>query len=92
VNFLLLLRGIINRAFTSFQDVASGKDLKKFLKVPFHSLKGFAICSTLKCIFSNHDVQFDLQVIAVLWVLSVIGSWFSFLTLLYLCELLFNLF
>ncbi|KAJ6976129.1 hypothetical protein NC653_031837 [Populus alba x Populus x berolinensis] len=55
VNCLLLLRSIINRAFTSFQDVASGKDLKKFLKV-----------------------------IAVLWVLSVIGSWFSFLTLLYL--------
>ncbi|CAK7323461.1 unnamed protein product [Dovyalis caffra] len=54
-SFLLLLRGVINRACTTFQDVASGKDLKKFLKV-----------------------------IVVLWVLSVIGSWFSFLTLLYL--------
>ncbi|KAG5233596.1 reticulon protein [Salix suchowensis] len=54
VSFLLLLRSIINRAFTPFQEVASGKDLKKFLKV-----------------------------IVVLWVLSVIGSWFSFLTFLY---------
>ncbi|KAJ6361106.1 hypothetical protein OIU77_005021 [Salix suchowensis] len=33
VSFLLLLRSIINRAFTPFQEVASGKDLKKFLKV-----------------------------------------------------------
>ncbi|KAJ6693468.1 hypothetical protein OIU85_004255 [Salix viminalis] len=33
VSFLLLLRSIINRAFTPFQEVASGKDLKKLLKV-----------------------------------------------------------
>ncbi|KAK1321572.1 Reticulon-like protein B5 [Acorus calamus] len=45
----------INEAFATFHDVASGKDLKKFL-----------------------------MVVAGLWVLSVVGSWFNFLTLLYI--------
>ncbi|KAK1271756.1 Reticulon-like protein B5 [Acorus gramineus] len=45
----------INEAFATFHDVASGKDLKKFL-----------------------------MVVAGLWVLSVVGSWFNFLTLFYI--------
>ncbi|KAH7677624.1 Reticulon domain-containing protein [Dioscorea alata] len=45
----------INEAFATYQYVASGKDLKKFL-----------------------------MVIAGLWIVSVVGSWFSFLTLSYI--------
>ncbi|KAF9594088.1 hypothetical protein IFM89_027379, partial [Coptis chinensis] len=55
VSIALSMRYEINRAFTTFREVASGKDLKKFLKV-----------------------------IATLWVLSVIGGWFNFLTLVYI--------
>jgi hypothetical protein len=50
------LRIEINRAFSVLRDIASGKDLKKFLAV-----------------------------IAGLWVLSIMGSCFNFLTLTYLC-------
>ncbi|KAK1264934.1 Reticulon-like protein B5 [Acorus gramineus] len=49
----------INEAFATFHNVASGKDLKKFL-----------------------------MVVAGLWVLSVVGSWFNFLTLFYLVFLI----
>ncbi|KAF6172661.1 hypothetical protein GIB67_041984, partial [Kingdonia uniflora] len=55
VSVALSLRYEVNRAFITFREVASGKDLKKFL-----------------------------MVIAGLWVLSVVGSWFNFLTLFYL--------
>ncbi|KAF2290333.1 hypothetical protein P3X46_028125 [Hevea brasiliensis] len=55
VNFLLWVRAELNRAFITLRDVASGKDLKKFLSV-----------------------------IGLLWVVSVVGGWFSFLTLFYL--------
>ncbi|KAL5720770.1 hypothetical protein ACHQM5_013408 [Ranunculus cassubicifolius] len=55
VSIALSVRYEINRAFATFRDVASGKDVKKFLKV-----------------------------IAILWVLSVVGSWFNFLTLFYI--------
>ncbi|GFP91338.1 reticulon-like protein b2 [Phtheirospermum japonicum] len=49
------LRVEINRALATLRDIASGKDLKKFLAV-----------------------------IAGLWVLSVLGSCFNFLTLFYI--------
>ncbi|XP_039128083.1 reticulon-like protein B1 [Dioscorea cayenensis subsp. rotundata] len=49
------IRYEINEAFATFQYVASGKDLKKFL-----------------------------MVIAGLWIVSVVGNWFSFLTLSYI--------
>ncbi|CAL1381349.1 unnamed protein product [Linum trigynum] len=52
---LLTLGAQLNCVVTTFRDVASGRDLKKFVKV-----------------------------IVSLWLLSVIGSWFSFLTLFYL--------
>ncbi|PIA59693.1 hypothetical protein AQUCO_00400530v1 [Aquilegia coerulea] len=55
VSIALSLRHEINRAFTTFREVASGKDLMKFLKL-----------------------------IAIMWVLSVVGSWFNFLTLFYI--------
>ncbi|GER25205.1 reticulon-like protein [Striga asiatica] len=47
----------INRALATLRDIASGRDLKKFLAV-----------------------------IAGLWVLSVFGSCFNFLTLFYICN------
>ncbi|KAG6486304.1 reticulon-like protein B1 [Zingiber officinale] len=49
------VRHEINEAFATFRYVASGKDLKNFLKV-----------------------------IGGLWILSIVGNWFSFLTLLYI--------
>lgn len=55
VSIALSLRYEINRAFATFREIASGKDVKKFLTV-----------------------------IAALWVVSVIGSCFTFLTLFYL--------
>ncbi|KAK6117670.1 hypothetical protein DH2020_048587 [Rehmannia glutinosa] len=53
------LRIEINRALAILRDVASGRDLKKFLAI-----------------------------IAGLWVLSVLGSCFNFLTLFYICFVL----
>ncbi|KAJ8647849.1 hypothetical protein MRB53_000872 [Persea americana] len=55
VSVAMSVRYEINRAFATFRQVASGKDLRKFL-----------------------------MVVAGLWVVSVIGSWFNFLTLFYL--------
>ncbi|KAL6961891.1 Reticulon-like protein B2 [Sarracenia purpurea var. burkii] len=55
------LRIELNRALSILQDIASGRDLKKFLSV-----------------------------IAGLWVVSVIGSWCSFLTLIYICSVLLH--
>ncbi|KAL3834298.1 hypothetical protein ACJIZ3_009034 [Penstemon smallii] len=50
------LRTDLNRGFAIIRDIASGRDLKKFLAV-----------------------------IAGLWVLSILGSCFNFLTLFYIC-------
>ncbi|CAK9134364.1 unnamed protein product [Ilex paraguariensis] len=51
----------INRGLAMLRDIASGRDLKKFLAV-----------------------------IAGLWVLSVVGSWWNFLTLLYISFVLLH--
>ncbi|XP_068668180.1 reticulon-like protein B1 [Aristolochia californica] len=61
VSVALSLRYEMNRACSTFREVASGKDLKKFL-----------------------------MVIASLWVLSVVGSCFSFLTLVYMVFVLLH--
>ncbi|CAN8274135.1 unnamed protein product [Cochlearia groenlandica] len=53
------LRIEINRAFACLREIASGRDLKKFLSV-----------------------------IAGLWVLSILGGWFNFLTLVYIALVL----
>ncbi|CAN8325694.1 unnamed protein product [Cochlearia groenlandica] len=53
------LRIEINRGFSSLREIASGRDLKKFLSV-----------------------------IAGLWVLSIMGGWFNFLTLAYIAVVL----
>ncbi|CAK9137014.1 unnamed protein product [Ilex paraguariensis] len=55
LQFASALRVEINRAFAFLRDIASGRDLKKFLSV-----------------------------IAVLWVLSIVGSCCNFLTLFYI--------
>ncbi|KAE8672490.1 Reticulon-like protein B3 [Hibiscus syriacus] len=55
------LRFEINRAFAVLRDIASGKDLKKFLSV-----------------------------IAGLWVLSIVGNWCNFLTLIYIVFVLLH--
>ncbi|KAK4370279.1 hypothetical protein RND71_009754 [Anisodus tanguticus] len=57
----LLLRDRFNWAFGVFWEVASGKDLKKFL----------------------YDYV-NLQTILGLWIVSIVGSWFDFLTLVYI--------
>ncbi|CAN1312629.1 Reticulon-like protein B1 [Linum perenne] len=58
VSGLTMLKTQLNYAIATFREVASGKDLKKFIKV-----------------------------IVSLWLISVIGGWFSFLTLFYLGQL-----
>ncbi|KAJ4832360.1 Reticulon-like protein B2 [Turnera subulata] len=55
------LRYEINRAFAVLRDIASGRDLKKFLSV-----------------------------IAGLWVLSIVGNWCNFLTLVYIAFVLLH--
>ncbi|XP_021726765.1 reticulon-like protein B6 [Chenopodium quinoa] len=59
--FISVLRFEINRALSLLRDIASGKELKKFLAV-----------------------------VAGLWVLSIVGSWFNFLTLVYLLFVLLH--
>ncbi|KAJ4829817.1 hypothetical protein Tsubulata_025327 [Turnera subulata] len=59
VNLLLAVRSGLNQGVIIFRDVASGKDLKRFLSV-----------------------------IVSLWIISVVGSWFTFLSLFYLVFLM----
>ncbi|XP_042447081.1 reticulon-like protein B6 [Zingiber officinale] len=54
-----VVRHEMNEAFATFRYVASGKDLKNFLKV-----------------------------IGGLWIASIVGNWFSFLTLIYIVFML----
>ncbi|XP_074319728.1 reticulon-like protein B5 [Silene latifolia] len=61
LEFASALRSEINQVLAVLRDVASGKDLKKFLVV-----------------------------IAGLWVVSVVGGWFNFLTLVYLLFVLLH--
>ncbi|CAN1312634.1 Reticulon-like protein B1 [Linum perenne] len=61
VSGLTMLKTQLNYAIATFREVASGKDLKKFIKV-----------------------------IVSLWLISVIGGWFSFLTLFYLVPLVYE--
>ncbi|XP_057547431.1 reticulon-like protein B4 [Amaranthus tricolor] len=61
IEFISILRFEINCALSVLRDIASGKQLKKFLAV-----------------------------IAGLWVVSVVGGWFNFLTLVYLLFVLLH--
>ncbi|GAB4858337.1 Reticulon-like protein B2 [Ancistrocladus abbreviatus] len=61
LEFVSALRCEINHSLAVLRDIASGKDLKKFLAV-----------------------------IAVLWVVSVVGSWLNFLTLFYIVFVLLH--
>lgn len=80
----LLIRDELNYSFKTFREVASGNDLKKFLWVPFYSMMSYlyALALNNQCLFMLSAAFF--QVIVALWVISVVGSWFDFLTLLYL--------
>ncbi|CAJ2629943.1 reticulon-like protein B1-like [Trifolium pratense] len=55
IEAVTVLRIELNRGFTIFREIGTGRDIRKFLTV-----------------------------VGVLWVISVIGSWFNFLTLFYL--------
>ncbi|KAK8584187.1 hypothetical protein V6N13_109579 [Hibiscus sabdariffa] len=61
LEFAQALRLEINRALALLREIASGRDLKKFLSV-----------------------------IAALWVLSIVGNWCNFLTLLYIVFILLH--
>ena len=61
VNIALALRFEINRSIAALREIASGRDLKKFLAV-----------------------------IAGLWVISILGSHFNFLTLFYIVFVLLH--
>lgn len=67
----------INRALSVLRDIASGREFKKFV--------GVCILIFSVHIFRNFDQNiFNIQVILGLWILSIIGSKFSFLTLFYI--------
>ncbi|XP_038980388.1 reticulon-like protein B6 isoform X1 [Phoenix dactylifera] len=84
LNIAHAVRYQINEAFSTFRYVASGKDLKQFLMVKFRYLLVSFMLFGLRILAS----KFVMQVTAGLWVVSVIGSWFSFLTLLYIAFLI----
>ncbi|XP_017698794.2 reticulon-like protein B3 isoform X1 [Phoenix dactylifera] len=84
VSFALSLRYEINRGFAVLRDIASGRDLKKFLMV---------CCSVfLSNVSGSWSISMGVilfgilvfQVIAGLWVLSIVGSCCNFLTLFYI--------
>ena len=79
VSVAMSVRHEINRAFATFRQVASGKDLRKFLMVIYLHL----VTSVIFLVDFSWRYTL-LQVVAGLWVVSVIGSWFNFLTLFYL--------
>ncbi|XP_019708813.1 reticulon-like protein B6 isoform X1 [Elaeis guineensis] len=73
------VRHKVNETFAIFRYVASGKDLKKFLMVKLQYL--ISVLCNLPLILSRKIV---VQVVTGLWVLSKMGSWFSFLTFFYI--------
>ncbi|KAB1204933.1 Reticulon-like protein B2 [Morella rubra] len=69
----------VNRALAVLRDIASGRDLKKFLGFMDHSSD----------VASCHSRAVAL-VVAGLWVLSLIGKWCNFLTLFYIAFVLLH--
>ena len=89
VNVALSLRYEINRGFTVLRDIASGRDLKKFLVV--------CCLVFLKNVSGSRSIWMGViliailvfQVIAGLWVLSIVGSCCNFLALFYIGKKMF---
>lgn len=77
----------VNRSPPKFPEVILSEE--KFLNVAYavryHINEAFA---TFRFVASGKDLKQFLMVIAGLWVVSVIGSWFSFLTLFYIAFLI----
>lgn len=89
VRAALSLRFELNRACALFKEASSGKDLKNFLMVIFMYLISLLHQNPyfLTSRISTAEITL-VQVIAALWVLSIIGGWFNFLTLFYLGQFL----
>lgn len=95
------LRIEINRALEILRDIASGKDLKKFLVVcassfitEVHSLIVLLSSSFFSLVhvyefYVSHSIDVKyltlyLQVIVGLWIVSILGNIWNFLTLFYI--------
>ena len=88
------LRIEINQGLAAIRDIASGKDLKKFLAVRsascFYCLLSILMSSRffqvlLVKVLTSVCTIVD-QVIAGLWFVSIISNCYSFLTLVYICN------
>ncbi|XP_077236972.1 reticulon-like protein B5 [Tasmannia lanceolata] len=92
-HFLILLLGVlfcwsnissaINKSVPNFPEVVLPEDLfmSIAMSLRFEINRAF---DTFREVASGKDSKKFLMVIAALWVLSVIGSWFNFLTLFYI--------
>jgi hypothetical protein len=84
VNVALTLRYEINRGFATLREIGHGRDLKKFLIVCLLSPWTFLFPVSWYCADTLHLFFCLSQVIAGLWLLSVLGSCCNFLTLSYI--------
>ncbi|XP_072961399.1 reticulon-like protein B2 [Typha angustifolia] len=73
----------VNRSPPKFPEVILPEDL--FLQIAhsvvYETNEAFA---TFRYVASGKDLKKLLMVIAILWIISVVGSWFNFLTLFYI--------
>ncbi|RWW88608.1 hypothetical protein BHE74_00002514 [Ensete ventricosum] len=78
----------VNRSPPKFPEVVLPEDLFITIaqSVRYEINEALATFYYVAC---GKDLKRFLMVIAGLWILSVIGSWFSFLTLFYIGDLLF---
>lgn len=87
MQLVLLLRDQCTCASGIFREVASGNDLKKFLYVPISTpWTLLLLVNSISTPTSSYDNYAHLQAIFVLWIVSIVGRWFSLLTLVYLSK------
>ena len=83
----LLLRDEVNKILQLSHDVALGKDYLLFAKVrsalPVAPCFVRSVASSVLLTYSLVSMS-AVQVVGALYVISVIGSWFNFLTLVFL--------
>jgi len=77
----------INKLLKTFQVLASGRDFKKFLLVPFSNLICFLLSKFVTVSFGFAWHVNYLQVTWTLGVISLLGIWFSAPTIFYIGQL-----
>ncbi|KAI3993737.1 hypothetical protein MKX01_002750 [Papaver californicum] len=83
------LGSFVNKAPPKFPEILLPEELvvRAALSLRFEINRAFAI---FREVSSGKNLKHFLMVIAALWVISVVGSWFNFLTLFYLVYLMMH--